>query len=161
MVRKGAGGRGGRRFQILAVVLTYWSVGLAYSPLAFKAFADKDAKKSAASTADSTRATGGDSLVSSRAADSAAIPDSAATIKQRRSRKGALTGRELLLGLGAILLFPFVLPVVAILGSMPSGILSALIIGFGLRQAWRMTGVPDINVAGPFKVGAGPSPASP
>jgi len=35
-VRKGAGGRGGRRFQILAVVLTYWSVGLAYAPLAFK-----------------------------------------------------------------------------------------------------------------------------
>ena len=35
-VRKGAGGRGGRRFQILAVVLTYWAVGLAYSPLAFE-----------------------------------------------------------------------------------------------------------------------------
>ena len=35
-VRKGAGGRGGRRFQILAVVLTYWAVGLAYTPLAFK-----------------------------------------------------------------------------------------------------------------------------
>ena len=35
-VRKGAGGRGGRRFQVLALVLTYWSVGLAYTPLAFK-----------------------------------------------------------------------------------------------------------------------------
>jgi hypothetical protein len=38
-VRKGAGGRGGRRFQILAVVLTYWAVGLAYAPLAFKGVA--------------------------------------------------------------------------------------------------------------------------
>ena len=33
-VRKGAGG-GGRRFQIVAIVLTYWAVGLAYVPLAF------------------------------------------------------------------------------------------------------------------------------
>ena len=32
-VRKGAGGRGGRRFQVLALVLTYWAVGLAYTPL--------------------------------------------------------------------------------------------------------------------------------
>src|SRR5262249_20481164 len=36
MVRKGAAGRGGRRFQILAVVLTYWAVGLAYTPPFFK-----------------------------------------------------------------------------------------------------------------------------
>ena len=35
-VRKGAGGRGGRRFQILAIALTYWAVGLAYTPLVFK-----------------------------------------------------------------------------------------------------------------------------
>jgi hypothetical protein len=32
-IKKGNGGRGGLRFQILAVVLTYWSVGLAYLPL--------------------------------------------------------------------------------------------------------------------------------
>src|SRR6185503_7327798 len=33
-VRKGAGRRGGRRFQVLAVALTYLSVGLAYTPIA-------------------------------------------------------------------------------------------------------------------------------
>jgi hypothetical protein len=35
-VRKGAGGRGGRRFQVLAVVLTYVSIALAYAPLAVR-----------------------------------------------------------------------------------------------------------------------------
>src|SRR6185503_20694920 len=35
-VRRGARGRGGLRFQILAVVLTYASIALAYSPLAIK-----------------------------------------------------------------------------------------------------------------------------
>ena len=39
-VRKGAGGRGGRRFQVLAVALTYASVALAYTPLAFNQAAD-------------------------------------------------------------------------------------------------------------------------
>ena len=43
-VRKGARGGGGRRYQILAVALTYFSVGLAYSPLAFKGFAEGRAK---------------------------------------------------------------------------------------------------------------------
>jgi hypothetical protein len=33
-VRAGTGGRGGRRFQILAVLLTYFSVSLAYAMLA-------------------------------------------------------------------------------------------------------------------------------
>ena len=36
-VRKGAGGRGGLRFQILAAVLTYCAVGLAYTPFALGA----------------------------------------------------------------------------------------------------------------------------
>ena len=35
-VRKGASGGGGRRYQVLAIALTYFSVGLAYSPLVFK-----------------------------------------------------------------------------------------------------------------------------
>ncbi|MBA2684863.1 MAG: hypothetical protein H0U66_10260 [Gemmatimonadaceae bacterium] len=36
-VRKGAAGKGGRRFQILAVALTYLAVGLAYAPLYYAA----------------------------------------------------------------------------------------------------------------------------
>ena len=41
-VRKGAGGRGGRRFQVLAVALTYIAVGLAYTPIAMKGGYDED-----------------------------------------------------------------------------------------------------------------------
>ena len=36
-VRRGAGGRGGRRFQTLAVALTYLSIALAYAPAAVQA----------------------------------------------------------------------------------------------------------------------------
>ena len=100
-VRKGAGGRGGRRFQILAVVLTYFSVGLAYSPLAFK----------------------------------------------------QLSG-----SIGALVPLIFALPVMSILGSLPFGLISALIIFIGLRQAWVMTAPHVIDISGPFKVGTGPAP---
>jgi hypothetical protein len=41
-IRKGASGRGGRRFQLMAVALTYFSVGLAYTPLAVKSALEAD-----------------------------------------------------------------------------------------------------------------------
>src|SRR4029450_6773668 len=50
-VRKGAGGRGGRRFQVLALVLTYWAVGLAYTPITFKQMIEDDKKQKAQAAA--------------------------------------------------------------------------------------------------------------
>lgn len=102
-VRKGANGRGGRRFQVLAVVLTYLAVGLAYAPLAFRELA--------------------------------------------RAEKSA-----------QMLVFVFALPIMSIISSFPGGLLSALIIGIGLYQAWSMTGRPKLAVAGPYKVGPGVTP---
>ena len=51
--------------------------------------------------------------------------------------------------------FAFALPVIAVVGSLPSGLLSGAIIFFGLRQAWHMTGAPHVVVTGPYRVGAG------
>jgi hypothetical protein len=158
-VRKGAGGRGGRRFQVLALVLTYWSVGLAYTPLAFKQFTRGE--KSAEMLADSTNA-------------GLAAPDSAeAPIVAENSRgasdadsattepDGPLAGRSLLLGLGMLFVFVFALPVMYIVGSFPGGILSALIIAIGLHQAWSMTGPHKFQISGPYRVGTGPDAPSP
>jgi hypothetical protein len=50
-VRKGAGGGGGRRFQILGVALTYASVALAYAPLAFQQAIQADRKDQQAAAA--------------------------------------------------------------------------------------------------------------
>jgi hypothetical protein len=109
-VHKGAGGRGGRRFQILAVLLTYWSVGLAYAALASRLLSVSDAVT--------------------------------------------------VLTHGAVLLLAFMLPVLSIVRSMPFGLLSALIIAIGLRQAWSMTAAPKLAISGPYKVGTGPEPVS-
>jgi hypothetical protein len=106
-VRKGAGGRGGLRFQILAAVLTYGAVGLAYTSLAVKAGMD-----------------------------------------ERRA-----TALFLVYAAGLVAS----LPVLVVIGSMPSGLINALIIFFGIRQAMRMTAAPVLQVSGPFRIGTSPS----
>jgi hypothetical protein len=52
------------------------------------------------------------------------------------------------------------LPVMVVVGSFPSGLISAIIIFIGMRQAWRMTGAPLVQILGPYRVGADPVSAS-
>jgi hypothetical protein len=152
MVRKGAGGRGGRRFQILAVVLTYWAVGLAYTPLAFKGMTE--GKRDAA---DSTSMTSADSVTASVPAPST----DSATVATAVGETEDVSGTSALKAIGGLVVLVFALPVMSVLGSLPGGLLSALIILFGLLQAWTMTRAHALDVSGPYKVGSGPTPANP
>jgi hypothetical protein len=141
-VRKGAGGRGGRRFQILAVVLTYWAVGLAYAPLAYKGMKDDKAGSPASATAaDSARTSG--PVVTDRRSSGSAIADTT-----------SVGGREAARALGALFVLIFALPVISVFGSLPFGLISALIIFIGMRQAWAMTAAPKLDISGPYRVGA-------
>jgi hypothetical protein len=125
-VRTGASGRGGRRFQILAVVLTYWAVGLAYSPLAFKDLSLKDPKSATTASVDSVRTPAG----------------------------GSGNDGSIVVALAFMFAFIFALPMLMVVGSFPSGLISAFIIGLGMRQAWRMTSAMTFEISGPYKVGA-------
>ena len=169
-VRTGAG-RGGRQFQVLAAALTYLSVGMAYSPLALKPILSGHAtslitKKTAAST--SMPASHPAPVPAAQNADSAAVavsspPVASAPRKTTRStsslRAKQITLRVFVMAVGALVLFVTILPIVAIVGSMPAGLISALIIGIGMRHAWRMTADTGSDatgvtvVAGPFRVG--------
>lgn len=146
-VRKGAAGRGGRRFQILAVALTYWAVGLAYAPIVIKGMSEHE-KKAGVAAVDSTRAPAADSAATA-SADTLAKPTTAS--REKVSDKSAIVSLVMLFFL------VFALPVLTIVGSMPSGLLSAFIIFIGLRQAWAMTGAPKLEVSGPYRVNTGPS----
>lgn len=170
-VRSGARGAGGRRYQVLALGLTYFSVALAYLPIAIKASTEPDQVKATADSTARRDSTSGaaPSIAGSTATastDSAAAGDSSAptvqgsssapaagrtaTTKKPESRPGAM---GFVLALGALIGLTLALPVIVIFGSMPGGLLSALIIGFGLRQAWRMTGDTSTAISGPYKVG--------
>ncbi len=124
-VRKGAGGRGGRRFQVLAVTLTYIAVGLAYTPIAMKG-----------------------ALETKTAASSEAAPAGAAQLVKTGASPIAVAR-----SIGMLAVLAVALPVLVVAGSMPTGLLSAAIIFFGMQQAWRMTGLPRLVVSGPYRVG--------
>jgi hypothetical protein len=151
-VRKGAGGAGGRRYQWVAVVLTYFAVGLAYAPLAFKSFSQGAA--SAGAAADSARA-----RASAVATDSAASADSVPIATAPNAQGDSASTPALGVALGVTFLFIFALPVMYIAGSMPSGLISAIIILVGMQQAWKMTAKTEVPISGPYKVGSRPSPS--
>jgi hypothetical protein len=134
-VRAGAGGRGGRRFQVLALLLTYWAVGLAYTPLMFQQAAEEEKKEQAQ-------------------------PSTTAPVVAAAPADSPETGQPFSVPAVVAVLFGFslALPVLSVISSLPGGMISAAIIAFGMTQAWRMTGVPALQVSGPYRIAA---PASP
>jgi hypothetical protein len=148
---------GGRRYQILGAALTYFAVGAAYMPIAIKGARESN-KTVAGPTArhDSSRTT-------SRVADSSTSTPSRDTTVRSDSvvaaGKSAKKQRSFFVASGLLIAFSLALPVLVIFGSMPSGLISALIIGLGMRQAWRMTAAPNLAFLGPLKVSAPPMPS--
>lgn len=127
-IRYASNGLGGRPQQILAVALTYFSITTSYIPVAIHHFATNPPK--AESTAQPSSLTGA-------ATDSA---PAATDTKAPRMSLGQVIGPLLLLALGA----PFLA-----LGNF-SGIISLLIIFFGLKQAWKITGRSELVITGPY-----------
>ena len=130
-VRKGAGG-GGRRFQIIALLLTYWAVGLAYLPLAMQGVGEGKATQT----------------------QSASAPD------QRAGTGSESNDVNLVAGIAVLLALSVALPVLVVFGSLPGGLITAAIVGFGMQQAWRMTAAPQLAVSGPFRIAASDAPAT-
>jgi hypothetical protein len=125
-VRAGARGRGGRRFQVLALALTYWAVGLAYTPVAFSGTSEQSEGQTQTTPASPTS----DSTDEADAAEEVNIP----------------------LGIAFLLVFSLALPVLVVAGSMPGGLISAAIIAFGMHQAWRMTAALQVQITGPYRI---------
>ena len=57
-------------------------------------------------------------------------------------------------GTGDVLFALLIAPAQSVLSNMPSGLISGLIIGFGIYQAWRMTADDSAHITGPFQIGA-------
>jgi hypothetical protein len=146
---KATKGRSARRHQILAVSLTYLAVALAYAPFAIKEWKD-DAKSNKIAADSVTKAPApatGATSDTSRALSATAAPVAGAKKKEPLTLRGFVLA---LLMVGGLIV---ALPVIAALGSMPSGLLSILIIGFGLRRAWQITRASNTIVTGPHSIG--------
>jgi hypothetical protein len=125
-VRKGAGGRGGRRFQVLAIALTYAAVALAYTPIVIQA----------------------------------ELKHHAARREQAKAEERPEKTRSLPAAIAIVAGLVAALPILVIAGGLPSSLISAAIIFFGMQQAWKMTRVTALEITGPYRVGAPPSTAA-
>lgn len=162
-IQKGTGGRGGRGYQVAAVLLTYLSVAGAYSGLAVREMIGRASTDTleVAPTPDPDGATGAEQTSpNSPTGDSVVAITPSASAEQDGDPTGTddpsqpagnawLTLAGLMLGL----------PIISALGALPGGLISLLILGIGLHQAWRMTGKLSIDLHGPFQVRQPGSPA--
>ena len=132
-VMTGTGGRGGRKYQILAVLLTYFAITTSYIP---------------------------EMIVQlNKAAEPPAAGQPAATPAPESAKAPAPDGPPSALGYAVavvlIIGLSFVLPFVALADGF-SGIINLVIIAIGLQQAWRSTHIDDAALLGPYTTAEAP-----
>jgi hypothetical protein len=132
-VRKGSGSIGGRRYQVLAILLTYFSIASSFVPPLTKAFYAERAKHQQIETA-------------AIAQTSPGTPAPRAKVR---------------LGVVPFYAFMFVLALAAPVLGLFGNILGTVIIAFGLWEAWKFNRRVDVKFTGPFAVaGAQPTPGA-
>lgn len=174
-IRKGIAGKGGRKYQVMAVFLTYFAVGLAFTPFAVKGIMES-AKSDSTAARDSLARAQAESLGLAQSISPIVPPSAEPTVTPAgdtgRAGDSAMAGDTLpdlgisanppgpvalfvglAIGLVAAFIGVLVLPLFAVLSSLPSGILTAVIVGFGMVQAWKMTAATVHTVSGPYRVG--------
>jgi hypothetical protein len=130
-VRKGSRGRGGWRYQALAMALTYVSITASYIPLVIEAAQEQDVVENGASAvAEATL--GGEAEGAARAS---------------------------LAELGLAMLFVFAIALASPFLSGVENIMGLIIIAIGLYEAWKLN--KRVVVTGPYHIRAGPAPAPP
>jgi hypothetical protein len=152
-VRRGSGGRGGRKYQLLAMALTYVSITASYVPLVLKGLAD-GGKKDAASGAQTDGKSAADD-------DTAKAPAPGAGATAAPAPTGASEQHEKV-GLGGMLLAVAIIFGIAFASPFLAGtdnIMGIIIIGIALYEAWKINR--RIPVAGPFQLGVGPGGVGP
>jgi hypothetical protein len=140
-VRKASGGLSGRKFQVLAVVLTYLAATMGYAPGILGALKDSADKHHAATAASGTPAAPG--------AAPASPPAPGAS--EDEGAKKPVGVMELVLGIGILLGIMLAAPFLEITDA-PLGLLIVL---FGLWEAWRLSRGVNLAIEGPFRVAPG------
>jgi hypothetical protein len=131
VVRKASGGLGGRRFQVLAVALTYLASTMGYVPPIFKGLKEGASKPSHAQVAKEKQ--GADVSANASAPADAEPP-----------KQNPFVALVMAVGilLGIMLAAPFL--------EITDSPLGLVIVAIGLWQAWKLTREAHIAIEGPF-----------
>ena len=155
-VRTGSRGLGGRRLQVLAVTLTYLAILAAHLPPAINAVREHTKEAAAKKTAQAAEPRAG--LVAAPqtpASEEATVgtPRIASSQKRPRTLVGRILGwivAVVIVGAGVVAL-ALVAPFTLLAGGI-GGIISLVIIFFGLQQAWRQTRRDPGVLTGPYEL---------
>lgn len=153
-VKAGSGGRGGRRYQVMAVMLTYLSVSLAYVPLVIEGFRQA-AQEQAAAQVDPEAAEPSLSTLDPEAAEPAP-PAVEMVVAEAQEMPAADVETDGEVPAGAFVLAAIAVLAIAAAAPFLAGFENAiglLIIGFALWQAWKMNALVDLSLSGPYDVG--------
>ena len=155
-----AGSRGGRAYQVLAIVLTYFAIVSTYIPLAVKEFGSKGIAADSARVATHSVATPRDTTT---LADSGvAVQSGTATASPRTTSPASRVKVEhvgvgvFILGFFALLLFAAIIPILAGF----SNIIGLIIIAVALFEAWKLNKRITLEISGPYRIGGGEGAAT-
>jgi hypothetical protein len=147
-VRAGSANRGGRGYQILAVVLTYGAIATTYVPDMFEGTFAKVEQQDASTGTTATTDTG---TLAKTQSPSAPGASSNVTRKPKNLLK-AILGLVILVAL--VFVFSLAFPILHGIHN-PIGLLIA---AFALWEAWKINARRTINLAGPYSISAGRAP---
>lgn len=133
-VRKGSGGIGGRRCQILAVALTYVSISLGYIPVLIKGAVENQKQEQEKQA---------------KAAGKKAEPGIAEPGKDGQGQELTLERPSLAAAVAVMILLGLAVPFLQLAQGL-QGILGILIVLIGLQQAWTQTAARTAIPEGPF-----------
>lgn len=137
-VNMGSNGRGGWRYQALAIFLTYTAIVSSYVPVFVQAAREQAATQVAEQTATT---------------DSVASPQAATVITADPAEKpGAGT---IVLGLVVIIVFLYAAPFLAGIENA----IGLLIIGIAVYEAWKFNKKAELTITGPYQISARAAPA--
>jgi len=155
-VRTGSRGRGGWRYQTLAVALTHFAIGIAYFT---QGMADMKKEKAhdrtpaASAAATPTAGAIGDSTANSSGTSRTSEPSPPAKRRPAEPMVERLGAGTVALGLVALVGFIAALPILAGLSEFPQHVIGLIIVGIALRQAWVMNRRVHVAISGPYRVG--------
>jgi hypothetical protein len=124
VIRKCSGGTGGRRYQVLAVILTYLASAMGYAPAVMAGLTGTTEEPAAAS------------------GTSAPAPT-----PRKPSTSEEVSAFGLVMAAGFFLAITLAAPFLAAMDA-PIGL---LIVGFGLWEAWKLTGGVPMVLGGPYR----------
>jgi hypothetical protein len=155
----GSGKRGGRRYQVLAVFLTYLGIGVAYAPFAYEAMRESAHAKATAPQPGAAAANSAEAPTPDRpAAEAEGLDSLLGTGEATPTAPEQPRATQVILGVGVLLVGILTLPVIITIGGLPGSLIGLLIYGFALVQAWRLTRSATVEFTGPYRIG-GATPA--